>query len=213
MLGFDALGHFPLGHPPDPAQSATLTASGNSFSLTGQALAFTSDIPEGAQSFALTGITSPFTFREIAGVSLFTLTGVAASFAFKGAVTAGGYVLTGMAAADAVGEPVNPPCAFALSMVATTFAITNGALAFGAFGLSGVAVSLTRDFVNWLKEPAPSPSWNDESAGEPSWTEINPPISAWNGAAASAPAWSPLAPPSQSWTIDPVPHILPPVSE
>lgn len=213
LLGFDALGHFALGHPPDPTQSATLTASVGGFVLTGQASGFTFKAPEFAGAFALTGVAESVKISEAPLAGGFSLGGVSATFLALDRAAAGSVALSGLSTTDMIGEPVNPPGSFAFTGFAAAFSANFAALTAGSFGLASPGAVLTRDFVNWVDRSLPASLWDSEGAPSCSWTAANPQTSSWNAKSAPVPAWSTIAPPSPGWTIDPTQHILSPVSE
>lgn len=95
LLGFDAVGHWALGHP--PAQSIMLTASVGTFTESGVAETFTFNVPESVQSFALTGIAQSFTTLEATITGALEFGGIAAIYSFSDIVSAGGYSLSGIA--------------------------------------------------------------------------------------------------------------------
>jgi hypothetical protein len=85
--------------------------------------------------------------------------------------------------------------AFTETGIAASFKFSELAAA-GGCSFAGFAATLTRDYVNWVRDVAAGGSWRGAALPSSPWTEA-----------------SPIAPPSTPWTVDPAQQILPPVSE
>jgi len=91
-------------------------------------------------AFSETGIAATFKVTELASTGSYTETGVAAAFKIIMGSAATSYALSGV------------PVVYVTAL--------NGAV--GSYNVTGISASYFRDFVNWVREPAPSSVWSRE---------------------------------------------------
>jgi hypothetical protein len=211
LLGFDALGRWPIGQLPVNGNVALLAAAA-SFTVAAPANTFRIVDSQSSGSFAFSGIASRLNIGGTSGVGSFSLTGTSIAFKLSDVVAVGGYVVTGIASRDLINGAINSAGAFKLT--ATGAALSIGffvsAIPFASEGSSAV---FDRDFVNWAVRPAAGDDWNAEVGPASTWNAVGLPSLPWSNENAPKPDWSPLSPPSNLWTIDPAQQIPPPVSE
>jgi hypothetical protein len=157
LLGIDAIGHLAIGQV-QALQSAVLPALTGSFIETGIAATFkhsavssptsyvisaqpanlSTVLLAASVSFTETGNSAPLTIALTAVKATYTLIGMPATFNGSGAALGmGSYVVTGNAAA------------LTISLGASS----------GSYVIAGRSAVLSRDFINWVHDGAPSNQW------------------------------------------------------
>ena len=107
-----------------------------------------------AGSYVVTGSAATFRISEAAGAGAYTVTGGASSFNFG--LLPGSYVVSGNAAGFALGGAQT-----------------------GAYIVTGYPATLSRDFVNWVRDSSPSSTWTEDGVPSSSWTPKANPTSTW----------------------------------
>lgn len=98
LLGFDALGRWPLASlPGNTALTFTLVADTGSFGFTGNAAAFKVLQPAAVGAFAFTGVSTSFQVRQPAAPASYTVTGNAVGFKVNFALATGAFAAGGPA--------------------------------------------------------------------------------------------------------------------
>lgn len=108
LLGFDALGRWPLGSLPDDQQTITLTAAAGSFTVTAYPVSFTVKEMPSPGALVVAGVSASFTVSEPAAPGAFAFAPVAAALTPTVNAAAGAFTLSGQPVNEIILEAEGP---------------------------------------------------------------------------------------------------------
>jgi hypothetical protein len=182
MLGFDAVGRQALGQIP-ASPNIVFAALGASYVVTANPALFSTEQLSATTSYTLTGKASFFKPAIAASAGTYAETGVAALFSMGMLSPNASYVLTGNSAFLSVGNLTASKGLFAvtgnpanlnLSLASVAVASTTG-----SYSVTGIDVSFTRDFEDWIPRPFESDAWTSGTKQAETWTPATKQSETW----------------------------------
>jgi hypothetical protein len=156
MLGFDAIGRLALGQL--PSSGTFLGGSTGTFILTGKNAAFALSFLSSVSSYQITGNAAILTSTFASSLGAFSGTGIAAGFLVTMPSAVASYVLTGKAAVFSGSGAALGAGGYAVTVNSAILTVSLGTGG-GSYALTANDAALSRDFINWVHDGAPSNQW------------------------------------------------------